>query len=211
MAHLDFDFRHARLGYAPGTEFEKVGAQKRFREEVRHVALSADEFDRDHAAFDVVTVLEESNVEVLVFPRSFRIVRSEDASQNVTVEWRRRNKDGVRPMVSRRFLAPGHHIESGNARNNKAALKQQRSQPNAFVRAGSHSNEFRFMSTCCSQGLQLGPPRNEVTEVEVASARNRTTVFLIRRCTAAVGFKLTSGSGCILHNGTSTISPSTKL
>ena len=177
MARLDFDFRHVRLIHAPGMEFEKVGAQKRFREIVRHVVLSADVFDTDLAAFDVVTMLEGSNIEVLVFPRSLWIVRGEDASQIVTGEWRRRNKGGVRPMVSRRFLAPGHHIESGNVRNNKATLKQQRSQPNAFVRAGSHSNEFRFMSTCCSQGLQLGPPRNEITEVEVASARNRTTVF----------------------------------
>ena len=46
---------------------------------------SADEFDTDLAAFDVVTMLEESNAEVLVFPRSFRIVRGEDASQIVTV------------------------------------------------------------------------------------------------------------------------------
>ena len=69
MAHLDFDFRHARLIHAPGTELEKADAQKRFREKVRHVAFSANEFDTDLAAFDVVTMLEESNVEVLVFPR----------------------------------------------------------------------------------------------------------------------------------------------
>ena len=172
MARLDFDFRHVRLIHAPGTEFEKVGAQKRFREKVRHVALSADEFDTDLAAFDVVTMLEESNLEVLVLPKSFRIVRGENASLVVTVEWRRRNEHSIRPVVSRRFYAPRHHIESGNGRNNKATLKQQRSQPNAFVRAGNHSKASRFMSACCSQGLQLGPPRNEVTEVEVASARN---------------------------------------
>ena len=69
IARLDFDFRHARLIHAPGTELEKAGAQKRFREKVRHVAFSANEFDTDLAAFDVVTMLEESNVEVLVFPR----------------------------------------------------------------------------------------------------------------------------------------------
>ena len=169
--------RHVGLVHAPGTKLEKVGKQKRFREEVGCVALSAALFDTDLAAFDVVTMFEESNVEVLVFPRSFRIVRGENASQVTTVEWRRRNERSVWPMVSRRFFAPRHHIKSGNVRNNKATLKQQRSQPNAFVRAGSHSNEFRFMSTCCSQGLQLGPPRNEVTEVVVASARNRATVF----------------------------------
>ena len=74
MARLDFDFRHVRLIHAPGTEFEKVATQECFREEARHVVLSADEFDTDLAAFDVVTMLEESNVEVLVFsPRSFRI------------------------------------------------------------------------------------------------------------------------------------------
>ena len=48
-------------------ELEKVGAQKCFREEARYVAHSADEFDTDLAAFDVVTMFEESNVEVLVF------------------------------------------------------------------------------------------------------------------------------------------------
>ena len=32
MARLDFDFRHVTLIHAPGTEFEKVGAQERFRE-----------------------------------------------------------------------------------------------------------------------------------------------------------------------------------
>ena len=127
MARLDFDFRHVRLTHAPGTEFEKVGAQKRFRKKKWHVVLSANEIDTDLAAFDVAMMLEESDVEVLVFPRSFRIVRGEDASQILAVKWRRRNKDGVRPMVSRRFLAPGYHIESENVRNNKATLKQQRS------------------------------------------------------------------------------------
>ena len=43
MARLDFDFRRARLIHAPGTEFEKAGAQKRFREKARRVVLSADE------------------------------------------------------------------------------------------------------------------------------------------------------------------------
>ena len=38
---------------------EKVGAQQRFREEARYGALSADEFDTDLAAFDVVTMFEE--------------------------------------------------------------------------------------------------------------------------------------------------------
>ena len=124
MARLDFDFRHVGVIHAPGTKLEKAGAQKRFREEAIHVALSADEFDTDLAAFDVVTMFGESNVEVLVFPRSFRIVRGKNASQISTVEWRRRNEHGVRPMVSRRFFAPGHHAKSGNARDNKATLKQ---------------------------------------------------------------------------------------
>ena len=172
MARLDFDLRHVALVHAPGTELEKVATKECFREEVRHVDLSANKLDTNLAAFDVVTMFKESNVEVLVFTRSFRIVRGKDASQVVTVEWRRRNKDGVRTVVGRRFLTVGHYIESINGRNNEATLEQQRAQPNAFVRAGSHSNEFRFVSTCCSQRLQLGPPRNEVTEVEVASARN---------------------------------------
>ena len=68
MARLDFDSRHVRLVHAQGTKLEKVGAQERFREEVRYVVLSADEFDTDLATFDVVTMLEESNVGVLVFP-----------------------------------------------------------------------------------------------------------------------------------------------
>ena len=111
-----------------------------------------------------------------------------------------------------------HHAKSGNARNSNATLKQQRSQPNSFVisppmrawleqphgrrhkappqpcalttRAGRHINEFRFMSTRRSQGLQLGPPRNVITKVVVASARNRATVFLIRRGMAAVGIRM---------------------
>ena len=191
MARLDFDhLRHVAYVHAPRTELEKVTTQEWFREEVGHVDLSANRLDTDLTAFDVVTMFEESNVELLVFTRSLRIVGRKDASQVATVEWRRRNKDGVRPMVGRRFLTIGHHIEAGNVGNNEAALKQQRSQPNAFVRAGSHSDEFCFMSTCCSQGMQLVPPRNEVTEVEVASARNRTTVFLIRKCIAAVGCRL---------------------
>lgn len=98
IARLDLDLRHVTLVHAPRTEFEKVATQECFREEARHVVLSADEFDTDLAALDVVTMFEESNVEVLVFPRSFRIVRGEDASQIATVEWGRRNKDGLRPM-----------------------------------------------------------------------------------------------------------------
>ena len=43
MARLDFDFRRVRLIHAPGTEFEKAGAQKTFRGKVRRIVLSADE------------------------------------------------------------------------------------------------------------------------------------------------------------------------
>ena len=75
MTRLDFDLRHVAFVHAPRTELEKVATQECFREEVRHVVLSADEFDTDLAALDVVTMFEESNVEVLVFTRSFRIVR----------------------------------------------------------------------------------------------------------------------------------------
>ena len=86
MARLDFDLRHVALIHAPGTEFEKAATQERFREEVRHVDFSADDLDTNLSAFDVVTMLEESNAEVLVFTRSFlRIIRGEDASQIVTV------------------------------------------------------------------------------------------------------------------------------
>ena len=145
MARLDFDLRHVALVHAPGTELEKVATQECFREEVRHVVLSADEFDTDLAALDVVTMFEESNVELLVFTRSFRIVRGEDASQVVAVDLRRRNEDGVGPVVGRRFLTLGHHVETGNAGNNKAALEQQRAQPNAFVRARSHGNGMQWV------------------------------------------------------------------
>ena len=69
IARLDLDLRHATLVHAPRTEFEKVATQECFREEVRHVVLSADEFDTDLAALDVVTMFEESNVEVLVLTR----------------------------------------------------------------------------------------------------------------------------------------------
>ena len=48
-------------------------------------------------------MFEESDVEVLVFTRSFRIVRGEDASQVAAVDWRWRNEDGVRPVPSRTF------------------------------------------------------------------------------------------------------------
>ena len=119
-ARLDVDLRHVRLIHAQGTEFEKIRAQQRFREEARYVSLSADKFDTDLAAFDVVAMFGESNDEVFVPPRIFRIDRSEDASQVVTVDWRRRNEHSIRPMVSGRFLALGHHIKFGNARNDKA-------------------------------------------------------------------------------------------
>ena len=125
IARLDLDLRHVALVHAPGTELEKVATQECFREEVRHVVLSADEFDTDLAALDVVTMFEESNVEVLVFTRSLRIVGRKGASQVFAVEWRRRNKDGVRPMVGRRFLTIGHYVESGDGRNNEATLKHQ--------------------------------------------------------------------------------------
>ena len=75
MARLDFDLRYVAFVHAPRTELEEVATQECFREEVRHVDLSANELDADLAAFDVVTMFEESNVEVLVFTRSFRIVR----------------------------------------------------------------------------------------------------------------------------------------
>ena len=45
-----------------------------FREEVRHVVLRAYEFDTNLTALDVITMFEESNVKVLVFTRSFRVV-----------------------------------------------------------------------------------------------------------------------------------------
>ena len=77
MARLDFDFRHVGLVHAQGTKLEKVGAQERFREEARHVFLSVDEFGTDLAAFNVVPMFEEANIEVLVFLRSFRIVRGD--------------------------------------------------------------------------------------------------------------------------------------
>ena len=69
IARLDLDLRHVALVHAPGTELEKATTQECFREEARHVALSAGEFDTDLAAFDVATVLEvdASNVEMLVF------------------------------------------------------------------------------------------------------------------------------------------------
>ena len=148
-----------------------------FVKKVRHVALSADEFDTDLAALGVVTMFEESDVEVLVLPETFRLVRGEDASQVVTVDWRRRNERSIRLMVSGRFLALRHHVKSSNPRNDKVTLKQQRSQPNALVRAGKHSNKFYFVCTRRSQGLQLGPPRNKNTKVVVASARYRAMVF----------------------------------
>ena len=89
VARLDFDLRHVALIHSPGTEFEKIATQERFREEVGNVDFSADELYTNLSAFEVVTMLEKSNVEVLIFTRSFRIVRGEDASQIVTVEWRR--------------------------------------------------------------------------------------------------------------------------
>ena len=107
MARLDFDLRHFAFVHAPRTELEEVATQECFREEVGHVDLSSNELDTDLTAFDVVTMFEKSNVGVLVFARSFRIVGGKNASQVATVEWRRRNKDGVRPMVGRRFLLLG--------------------------------------------------------------------------------------------------------
>ena len=95
---------HSLMHHAPRTELEKAATQEFFREQARNVALSANELDADLAAFGVVTMFEESDVEVLVFTRSFRIVRGENASQVSTVEWRRRNNGGVRPMVGRRYF-----------------------------------------------------------------------------------------------------------
>ena len=95
---LDFNLSHVRLVHAQGTELKEVGAQQRFREEARCVVLSANEFDTGLAALGIVTMLEESNIEVLVSPRSFRIVRGEGASQVAAVNWRRRNEHSIRPM-----------------------------------------------------------------------------------------------------------------
>ena len=85
MARLDFDLRHVAFVHAPRTELEEVATQECFREEVGHVDLSANKLDTDLAAFDVVTMFEESNVEVLVFTRSFRVVGRKNASQVATV------------------------------------------------------------------------------------------------------------------------------
>ena len=68
MARLDFDLRHVALVHAPGTELEKVATKECFREEVRHVDLSANKLDTNLAAFDVVTMFKESNAEVLGLP-----------------------------------------------------------------------------------------------------------------------------------------------
>ena len=68
IARLDFNSRHVGLVHAQGTRPERVGTQERFREEVGYVALSADEFDTDLAAFGVVTMFKESNVECLFSP-----------------------------------------------------------------------------------------------------------------------------------------------
>ena len=82
-ARLDIDFGYVRLTF--------MHQARNLRKSVRRSAvvkkpgtlplvLSADEFDTDRAAFGVVAMLEESNVEVLVSPRNFRIVRGENAS-----------------------------------------------------------------------------------------------------------------------------------
>ena len=122
---LDFNLSHVRLVHAQDTELKEVGAQQRFREEARYVAISANEFDTDLAALGVVTVFEESNIEVLAFPQKVPdCYRGEDASQVAAVDWRRRNEHSIRPTVSGRFFVFGHHVKSGNTRNAEATLKQ---------------------------------------------------------------------------------------
>ena len=125
IARLDLDLRHVALVHAPSTKLEETTTQQRLREEVRHVIFSAYEFDTNLTALDVITMFEESNVEMLVLARRFRIVRSENASQIIAVDRRRRNEDCIRPVVGRRFLTLGHRIETGNAWNNKATFEQQ--------------------------------------------------------------------------------------
>ena len=110
IARLDLDLRHVALVHAPSTKLEEITTQQRLREEVRHVLFSAYEFDTTLTALDVITMFEESNVEVLVLARRFRIVRSEDASQIIAVDRRRRNEDCIRQVVGRRFLTLGHRI-----------------------------------------------------------------------------------------------------
>ena len=80
IARLDFDLRHVAFVHAPRTALEEVATQECFREEARHVDLSANELDTELAAFGVVTMFEGSNAEVLVFTRSSRIFRGKNAS-----------------------------------------------------------------------------------------------------------------------------------
>ena len=125
IARLDLDLRHVALVHAPSTKLEEITTQQCLREEVRHVVLRAYEFDTNLTALDVITMFEESNVEMLVLARRFRIVRSENASQIIAVDRRRRNEDCIRLVVGRRFLTLGHRIETGDAWNNKATFEQQ--------------------------------------------------------------------------------------
>ena len=126
IARLGLDLHHVALVHAPSTKLEEITTQQCLREEVRHVVLRAYEFDTNLTALDVITMFEESNVEMLVLARRFRIVRREDAAQIVAVDRRRRNEDCIiRQVVGRRFLILGHRIEAGNAWNNKATFEQQ--------------------------------------------------------------------------------------
>ena len=66
---------HVALVHAPSTKLKEITTQQCLREEVRHVVLRAYEFDTNLTALDVITMFEESNVEMLVLARRFRIVR----------------------------------------------------------------------------------------------------------------------------------------
>ena len=125
IARLGLDLHHVALVHAPSTKLEEITTQQRLREEVRHVIFSAYEFDTNLTALDVITMFEESNVEMLVLARRFRIVRREDAAQIVAVDGRRRNEYCVRLVVGSYLFTLGHHIESGNGWNNKATFEQQ--------------------------------------------------------------------------------------
>ena len=81
------DFGHFYLVHAQSTKLIEIGTQQSLREEVRSVLLGSDKLDSELSTFDIVTVLEESHLHVLVFAGRRRIVRSEDRSQFVTVQW----------------------------------------------------------------------------------------------------------------------------
>ena len=68
-------------------------------------------------------MLEEPRLRVLVFAWRLRIVRGEDRSQIVPLQWRWQDESSVRTEVCRCFHTRQPLVETTDRRDNEAALE----------------------------------------------------------------------------------------